>query len=276
MSEGSAGQLTVGRRALLRCCAGAACAPALLEACAPRADEPIAIEVGAPVNELISVPVARVPELLRPGGDLLLHPAAKDFLGRPMSLLVANTTSQGLKAWDAYCPHAGCEVGWSDRQDEVVCPCHLSRFSVDGVVKQPPARDDLDSFGAKLSSDKQTLIIDLSGSAGIFPAVQNGHVTFAISKVPALLSLGGSATGRAQGVSFPLVLLRTSPSQVLAFDARCPHLGCPVEGAQQLFICPCHGSLFGLDGSVKQGPATSPLTPLTVTFDGTTVSVKVA
>jgi cytochrome b6-f complex iron-sulfur subunit len=267
---------TVGRRALLRCCAGAACAPALLEACAPRAEEPIAIEVGSPVNELISVPVQRVPELSQPGGSLLFHSTAKDFLGRPLSLLVANTSSQGLKAWDAYCPHAGCEVGWSDGADEVVCPCHLSRFSVDGAVKQPPARDNLGSYGAKLSSDRQMLIIDLSGSAGLFPAVQNGHVTFAISTIPALTRLGGSATGRAQGVPFPLVLLRTSPSQVLAFDARCPHLGCPVEGAQQLFICPCHGSLFGLDGSVKQGPATSPMTALPATFDGATVSVKVA
>jgi Rieske Fe-S protein len=265
----------VGRRALLRCCAGAACAPALLQACAPRADEPLAIEVGAPKNELLSIPVQRVPELLKAGGSLLLHPAATDFLGRPMSLLVANTSKEGLKAWGAWCPHAGCEVGWSDPDSEVVCPCHLSRFSVDGVVKRPPARDNLESYGAKFSSDKQSLIVDLSGSAGIFPPAQNGRVTFAISTVPALTRQGGSATGRALGVSFPLVLLRTSPSQVLAFDARCPHLGCPVEGAQTLFICPCHGSLFGLDGSVKQGPATQALIALPVTFDGTTVSVKV-
>ena len=260
----------------MRCCAGAACAPALLEACAPRVDEPVAIEVGAPVGDLISVPAARVPELLRPGGSLLFHPAAKDFLGRPMSLLVANTSSQGFKAWDAYCPHAGCEVSWSDEQDQVVCPCHLSTFSVDGTVRRPPARGDLESYGAKLSSDKQTLIVDLSGSGGLFPAPVNGHVTFPISQVHALTLLGGSATGRAPGVDFPIVMLRESPSQVIAFDARCPHLGCPVAGAQKLFICPCHGSLFGLDGKVQQGPAASPLVSLPTTFDGTTVSVKVS
>jgi Rieske Fe-S protein len=167
-------------------------------------------------------------------------------------------------------------VGWSDGDSEVICPCHLSRFAVDGTVTKPPARDNLESYGAKLSSDQQTLIVDLSGSAGIFPPVQNGHVTFAISRVPALTRQGGSATGRALGCAFPLVLLRSSPSQVLAFDARCPHLGCPVQGAQNLFICPCHGSLFGLDGGVKQGPATKALAALPVTFDGTTVSVKVA
>jgi Rieske Fe-S protein len=48
-----------------------------------------------------------------------------------------------------------------------------------------------------------------------------------------------------------------------------------VRGAQKLFICPCHGSLFDLNGSVKLGPATSPLIALPVTFDGTHVVVKV-
>ena len=266
----------LSRRSLLRCCAGAACAPALLAACAPRESEPLAIAVGAPVDEIISVPAARVPELLRPGGNLLLHPDAIDSAGRPMSLLVANTTSQGLAAWDAYCPHAGCEVGWSDADDEVICPCHLSRFAVTGAVRQAPARAGLDSFGAKLSADKQTLLIDLGGNAGAFPAAQGGYVTFALSKIPKLTLLGGSVTGRAPGVEFPLVLLRAGPSQVLAFDARCPHLGCSVQGAQKLLICPCHGSLFALDGSVKQGPAQSGLTALPVSFDGATVSVKVA
>src|SRR5229473_3945167 len=119
----------LGRRALLSC--GAACA---LAACGKWVDEPIAIEAGTPVKGLLSVPMARVPELARPGGSILLHANAADFLGRRVSVLVANTTSQGLRAYGAYCPHAGCEVAWVDREDSVVCPCHLSRFSVNGTV----------------------------------------------------------------------------------------------------------------------------------------------
>lgn len=266
----------LGRRRLLQCCAGAMCAPAVLQACAPRADEPLAIAVDAPVEDVLTVAATRVPELLQPGGSLLLHPAAADAQGRPMSLLVANTTSQGLKAWDAYCPHAGCEVGWSDRDDQVICPCHLSRFSVTGAVQHPPARAGLDSYGARLSADRQTLIVDLAGSGGAFPAAKDGSVTFAIRTIPALTVLGGSVTGRAPGVAFPLVLLRKGPAEVVAFDARCPHLGCAVQGAQKLLICPCHGSLFDLAGAVKQGPAVSPLAALPVSFDGQTVSVKVS
>ncbi|HXL20251.1 MAG TPA: Rieske (2Fe-2S) protein, partial [Streptosporangiaceae bacterium] len=125
----------LGRRTVLRC--GAACA--LAAACGKFVDEPVAIEAGAPSGGLLSIPMARVPELSQTGGSVLLHADATDFVGRRVSVLVANTTSQGLRAYGAYCPHAGCELAWVDRQDSVVCPCHLSSFSVDGTVTHPPA-----------------------------------------------------------------------------------------------------------------------------------------
>src|SRR4051812_20605608 len=261
----------LGRRALLRC--GAACA--LAASCGKFVDEPVAIEAGTPAKGLLLLPIARTPELSRTGGSVLLHVNATDFLGRRVSVLVANTTSQGLRAYDAYCPHSGCEVAWVDGDDAVVCPCHLSRFAVDGSVTHPPAAVDLDTYPAKLSPDGQVLIVDLSGTAGVFPAAVNGIVTFTVQQLPALAQIGGSVSGHAAGVPFPLVVLRASTSQVVAFDARCPHLGCAVSGAQKLLICPCHGSLFDLDGSVKLGPADRPLTGLQVTFDGTRVVVKV-
>ena len=261
----------LGRRALLRC--GAACA--LAAGCGKFVDEPVAIEVGAPSGGLISVPTARMPELTQTGGSILLHVDATDFLGRRVSVLVANTSSQGLRAYDAYCPHSGCEVAWVDGENSVVCPCHLSRFAVDGTVTHLPAVVDLDTYPAKVTPDGQVLVVDLNGTAGVFPAAVNGAVTFAVEQLPALGAVGGSVTGHSAGVPFPLVVLRASATQMLAFDARCPHLGCAVSGAQTLFICPCHGSLFNLDGSVKVGPATLPLNPLQVTFDGTQVVVKV-
>lgn len=42
---------------------------------------------------------------------------------------------------------------------------------------------------------------------------------------------------------------------------NCTHLGCtfPWNGQADQFQCPCHGSRFGPDGSVKRGPANRPL-----------------
>jgi cytochrome b6-f complex iron-sulfur subunit len=44
-----------------------------------------------------------------------------------------------------------------------------------------------------------------------------------------------------------------------ALSAQCTHLGCKVAEAGSGFKCPCHGSRFGLDGAILNGPAAEPL-----------------
>jgi Rieske Fe-S protein len=49
------------------------------------------------------------------------------------------------------------------------------------------------------------------------------------------------------------------------FAVNCSHLGCSVafNAAGKTFDCPCHGSMFNLDGTVKHPPAAFPLSNLT-------------
>jgi cytochrome b6-f complex iron-sulfur subunit len=49
-----------------------------------------------------------------------------------------------------------------------------------------------------------------------------------------------------------------------AISLVCPHLGCVVNVNSDGFACPCHGSRFLLDGSLRNGPASKPLTVLRV------------
>jgi glycine/D-amino acid oxidase-like deaminating enzyme/nitrite reductase/ring-hydroxylating ferredoxin subunit len=76
---------------------------------------------------------------------------------------------------------------------------------------------------------------------------------------PEDLAPGEAAVGTVRGRL--AALRRDRDGRVTALSARCTHLGCTVafNDDEQSWDCPCHGSRFGLDGSVLQGPATEPL-----------------
>jgi len=56
--------------------------------------------------------------------------------------------------------------------------------------------------------------------------------------------------------SVPAVYLVRQGNTVQALSAICPHLGCaiPWDEARKAFVCPCHGGVFGPDGSYRSGP----------------------
>jgi menaquinol-cytochrome c reductase iron-sulfur subunit len=63
--------------------------------------------------------------------------------------------------------------------------------------------------------------------------------------------------------------VRRSATEVTVFSPICTHLGCRYdwEPNSGRFLCPCHGSLFGLDGKALAGPAPRPLDTLPVKIE---------
>ena len=127
----------------------------------------------------------------------------------------------------------------------------------------------------------------------------NGGAAAQTSSAPAA-SAGGSSAGSAGGSagaaasSGPVVLARTADIPVgggkiltdkkivitepqsgtfKAFTAVCTHQGCIVDSVSGGTInCPCHGSKFSIvNGSVVNGPAPSPLAPVGIEVQGTSI-----
>jgi Rieske Fe-S protein len=81
-------------------------------------------------------------------------------------------------------------------------------------------------------------------------------------KTPDSLAPGEAAVLR-RGIA-PVAAYRDTGGKLHELVAACTHLGCPVtwNDAETTWDCPCHGSRFGIEGDVLQGPATRPLRKL--------------
>lgn len=60
------------------------------------------------------------------------------------------------------------------------------------------------------------------------------------------------------------VRLASTEDGIAAMSLECTHLGCIVKETENGFSCPCHGTLFAIDGKVMSGPAPAALPWLAV------------
>ena len=56
-------------------------------------------------------------------------------------------------------------------------------------------------------------------------------------------------------------VVKLSDQNIVAFGPQCTHLGCAYhwDDGKREFQCPCHSSVFSVDGNVVSGPAPRPL-----------------
>ena len=70
-----------------------------------------------------------------------------------------------------------------------------------------------------------------------------------------------------------IVITQPQAGSFHAFTAVCTHQGCTVGSVSGGTInCPCHGSKFNIaNGAVVNGPAASPLAPVSIQVQGTSI-----
>jgi Rieske Fe-S protein len=98
----------------------------------------------------VSLALADYPELQTAGGVLPVKPA-----GAKKPVMIVRGEGEQFSAFSLKCTHLGCTVGWNGEARTFDCPCHGSRFEIDGKVKKGPAKQPWTAYA--VTSDGATL-----------------------------------------------------------------------------------------------------------------------
>jgi Rieske Fe-S protein len=126
--------------------------------------------------------------------------------------------------------------------------------------RQPPAQAQGQS---PTSAQSQSPMPDQSQSSA--PAQDQPPALATTSAVP----VGGGTILSGKKI----VITQPQAGSFKAFTAVCTHMGCTISTVSDGTInCPCHGSKFSVaNGSVVAGPAPSPLAPVAIKVQGTSI-----
>ena len=125
-----------------------------------------------PASQILAWPMEPGSNIVRNGSRLnkillvRLDPATVEGPTRERS-------ADGVVAYSAICPHAGCEVdGWVAEQSILECPCHNSRYdprNAAAIIDGPTTRA-LAALPLKAIDGKLTVAQPFIGRVGIAPA----------------------------------------------------------------------------------------------------------
>jgi cytochrome b6-f complex iron-sulfur subunit len=96
------------------------------------------------------------PTTFRVGGPDLYPLDSVTFLQDQQVYIVR--TAQGLYAVSAICTHLGCITQWKPELEQIACPCHGSKFRIDGSKIEGPAPRPLPHFAISLTTDGELLV----------------------------------------------------------------------------------------------------------------------
>jgi Rieske Fe-S protein len=203
----------------------------------------------------------------------------------PDQKMVVTQPSAGVfNGFSAVCTHQGCLV------DEVAagtinCPCHGTKYKLDGGVSVGPATTPLPAMPVTVNAKGELVTGSGSGGETTAPDTTAPDTTAPDTTAPDTTGAQAGGGGLASTAAVPvgggmvlpeqeIVLTQPTAGEFRAFSAVCTHQGCMVDAVSGGTInCPCHGSKFGLDGSVSKGPATAPLSERAVKVSGDQISL---
>ncbi|MEK7728018.1 MAG: Rieske (2Fe-2S) protein [candidate division KSB1 bacterium] len=101
-----------------------------------------------------------------------------------------------------------------------------------------------------------------SCAAGVstYRGTANGNtILIPKAEAAALLQANGVMIVRAANFPIPIIVRNLGGAGFVALSPICTHAGCEVRVMPSSFECPCHGSMYSIEGEVEDGPATRAL-----------------
>lgn len=197
----------------------------------------------------------------RPFIETMLEPFARTTFNRPARLSAA----EALRFFHFY--FTGNPDGMSFR---------YAKQDLGAAVLRPLGKHLERARGTvRLATAARKLVIKDGRVAQVIVDGGAGEVTATRVPVAQVPERGFVAWTAPSGV--PMLLGRRA-DEIVAFDARCTHLGCPVgyDAVADGFLCPCHGGKFDREGRVLAGPPPRPLVQLRARRDGADVVLESA
>lgn len=126
--------------------------------------QPGASDLAVP-SDLTSAPRDLVDPSCPVNHMLNVGPASAIVVGQPRFFQCARLfvlrDAMGIYAMTAVCTHEACTIDFVAAAHDFECPCHQSRFDLDGAVTAMPATIPLGHYGCSLDGSGN-LVIDLS------------------------------------------------------------------------------------------------------------------
>ena len=76
-----------------------------------------------------------------------------------LQLLIVRISEEQWNAVWRICTHGNCDVEWDAHEEVIVCPCHNSLFSPEGLVLEGPATRDLNFYPICYDEESSTFFL---------------------------------------------------------------------------------------------------------------------
>jgi Rieske Fe-S protein len=101
----------------------------------------------------LAISLDKVEPLQKVGGALILK--IKD-----REILFIRDSEESIRSLDPTCTHEKCQVAYNAEKKTIDCPCHGSRYDLEGNVLHGPAPKPLESFDSYIDT-KNRIILSL-------------------------------------------------------------------------------------------------------------------